>query len=111
MNPQLLEAYKQDPRYVAELDRIAATYSPDEEGYVRLEVISAGELSSTAQYTGRYITGAEDTPILAEGLDIAGDPDQFTRVRIKVEDVPVLLDRIAAHKERQIAKALGQASL
>jgi hypothetical protein len=107
MNPELQAALQQDPAYVAELARITQTYPPDEQGYVRLEDVSAHELNSTAQYTSRYVTGEGGVPPLAADLDIVGDPDRFDKLRIRASDVPVFLGRIAAYKAEQIAKLRG----
>ena len=106
MPPQERPDLKSDAEYAAELERLRIAYSPDEEGYVRLETVSAFELNSSAQYVGRFIGGTEQEPALGADLDVLGDLDDFSGMRMRLEDVPVFLSRIAKHKKEQREKLL-----
>jgi hypothetical protein len=102
------ETLQQDPGYAAELARIQAIYPPDADGFVRLEDVCVGDLNSTAQYVGAFVSGDGRTPALGADLSVRGDADRFSSMRMRAEDVPVFLQRYKEYKEEQIARALGQ---
>ena len=108
MEPELFAQMMQDPHYVEELGRLTELYPPDADGFVRLEEVSVYELNSTAQYTGRHAFPDTGHVYLAEGLDVRGDLDRFSGIEMKIEDVPVFLDRFQQHKREQIAQRLGR---
>jgi hypothetical protein len=99
-----------DPDRVSEIHRLLVTYPGDDMGRISFTDVVENEFGPgvLAQYVAYYIDGFNDYPILAEGLDIIGDVDNWRSLMIEPDDALILKEKIQKYRSEKIAGAIGK---